>query len=397
MALALVGRSPQISHLREVIEKLKISNTPVLLQGETGTGKEIVARLIHGSKGEFVAFSCGAVHSATAGPALFGVSEEVVGGPQLGLLALAEGGTIFLDELECLPCETQLQLLRVLQDQSFQPCFSTNPPRRLNVRILSATNVDLEKLSKSGGFQQDLYYHLSAVTLQMTPLRERKEDIPDLIEFFIAKHAKENGKAPEYFSLSKECLDAMVGYYWPGNVRELHSALNHILIFSKGQTLRLDDLPPKILTSWVPFRSAAGIRVFLCHSSADKKSIRDLYEWLQKRGLKPWLDEYDLLAGQEWQPAITKAVRSSNIVLVCLSRNAVTKEGFVQKEIRIALDAADEKPEGSIFLIPVRLEPCEVPDRLRKWQWLDLFEGNGLEKLMVALATRANDREISSS
>jgi hypothetical protein len=227
----------------------------------------------------------------------------------------------------------------------------------------------------------------------MPPLRERRGDIPELIDFFVAEHARRCGQPREHFSLSKECLDAMVAYYWPGNVRELHSALSHMLVLSKEQILHLKDLPEKILTHLGTARSAAEIRVFLCHSSADKHSVRHLYGQLRDRGMKPWLDEHDLLAGQEWKPAIIKAVRSSNVVLVCLSRSAVTKEGFVQKEIRIALDAADEKPEGSIFLIPVRLEPCDVPDRLRRWQWLDLFERDGFEKLMTALATRTTDEQ----
>ncbi len=125
--------------------------------------------------------------------------------------------------------------------------------------------------------------------------------------------------------------------------------------------------------------------VFLCHSSADKHLVRDLHDRLKARGLRPWFDEVDLRPGQDWQLEITKAVRSSDVVLVCLSRNSVTKAGFVHKEIRIALDLADEKPDGSIFIIPARLDACDVPDRLRRWQWVDLFEKAGFEHLVSSL------------
>jgi hypothetical protein len=128
--------------------------------------------------------------------------------------------------------------------------------------------------------------------------------------------------------------------------------------------------------------------VFLCHASGDKPAVRALYQRLQADGFQSWLDEEHLLPGQDWQHEITAAVRSSSVVLVCLSRVSVTKEGFVQKEIKQALDVADEKPEGSIFIIPVRLEDCDVPMRLRRWHWVNLYEGSGYTRLLSALRTR---------
>jgi hypothetical protein len=110
-------------------------------------------------------------------------------------------------------------------------------------------------------------------------------------------------------------------------------------------------------------------RVFLCHSSGDKAQVRDLYRRLRNDGFHPWLDEEDLLPGQDWSHEISKAVRASIIVLVCLSKTSITKAGYVQREIRYALDVADEQPDGTIFLIPVRLEECDVPERLRRWHW----------------------------
>ncbi len=115
------------------------------------------------------------------------------------------------------------------------------------------------------------------------------------------------------------------------------------------------------------------LRVFLCHASQDKPAVRELYHRLAKDGFQPWLDEEDLLAGHKWEVEIPRAVRGADVVLVCLSRGSVNKEGYVQKEIKFALDAADEKPEGTIFLIPFRLEDCPVPGRLSQWQWVDFF------------------------
>lgn len=131
------------------------------------------------------------------------------------------------------------------------------------------------------------------------------------------------------------------------------------------------------------------IRVFLCHTSADKPKIRELYRYLRKRGIKPWFDEEDLIGGQDWQSEIPNALSNSDVILVCLSKNAVTKEGYVQKEITFALDKALEKSEGAIFIIPVRLEECIVPQRLNRYQWVDLYREDGHKRLMTSLNTRA--------
>lgn len=131
------------------------------------------------------------------------------------------------------------------------------------------------------------------------------------------------------------------------------------------------------------------LKVFLCHSSNDKPTVRDLYRHLLADGIAPWLDEEDLLPGQEWEKAIPKAVKSSDAVIVCLSRGSITKAGYVQKEIKFALDAAQEQPEDTIFIIPLRLEKCDVPVQLRGWQWADYFEDAGYQRLFKALQHRA--------
>ncbi len=144
----------------------------------------------------------------------------------------------------------------------------------------------------------------------------------------------------------------------------------------------------------IPSRS---LRVFLCHSPADKPAVRELYQRLHDDVFEPWLDEEDLLPGQDLQLEIPKAVRNSDVVIVCLSRNAISKEGYVQKDLRDALDVADEKPEGTILLIPLKLERCEVPERLTRWHWVDHFDPNGYVRLIKALRARANSLSATTS
>ena len=142
-------------------------------------------------------------------------------------------------------------------------------------------------------------------------------------------------------------------------------------------------------------KASRMLRVFLCHASGDKPAVRKLHQRLCAEGVDAWLDEEKLLPGHDWPLEISKAVRASDVVIICLSRGSITKEGFVQKEIRLALDVADEKPEGTIFLIPARLEACEVPERLNRWHWVNLYEARGHERLMRALQARAKTLGIS--
>lgn len=144
-------------------------------------------------------------------------------------------------------------------------------------------------------------------------------------------------------------------------------------------------------------KSVRTLRVFLCHASEDKSAVRNLYKRLQGEGLDPWLDEEDLVGGQDWELEIPKVVRSTDVVIVCLSQGSITKTGYVQKEIKEVLDVADLQPEGTIFVIPARLEACEVPTRLRKWQYIDLFDERGYERLLRALRKRIETIGIAVS
>jgi eukaryotic-like serine/threonine-protein kinase len=195
-------------------------------------------------------------------------------------------------------------------------------------------------------------------------------------------------------------------YTPPGIVHGIHEsrqAIQRIKAVLHNWNVAVDDLPDDEEIApppFTPFVEEAGsprrLKVFLCHSSGDKPAIRNLYQRLRAEGIAPWLDEEDLVPGQDWRHEIPKAVRESDIVIICLSRQSATKIGYVQKEIKYALDVADEQPEGTIFLIPLKLEECDVPERLRRWQWVNFFEDRGYEKLMRALQARATAMEAAT-
>ena len=135
------------------------------------------------------------------------------------------------------------------------------------------------------------------------------------------------------------------------------------------------------------------LKVFLCHAKDDKRKVRELYRYLHRRQVKPWLDEIDLIGGQDWQAEIPKALATSDAIIICLTKNSIDKQGYIQKEIKFALDKALEMPEGRIFIIPVRFEECDVPSSLSRYQWVDLFDEAGYSKMMKALSFRASQLE----
>jgi hypothetical protein len=161
-----------------------------------------------------------------------------------------------------------------------------------------------------------------------------------------------------------------------------------------GKTRLLQEMS-KIAQTADFLDSSQFLRVFLCHSSGDKSSVRGIYKKLSLYQLDIWLDEKRLLPGQDWNLEITKAVRASDVVLVCLSHRSISKAGYVQKEIKYALDLADEQPEGAIFIIPVKLDDCEIPERLRRWQWVEISVDGGFEKLIQSLKHRAKTLGLS--
>jgi len=224
-APVLVGNSARIRHVLKLVEKLGRCRWPVLLQGETGTGKEVVARAIYGVNpaGPFVTIDC----SSLVGPGAVT--------PKTGLIETADGGTAFFDEIGELPLDLQAKLLRVLQEKEFRPVGSL-VQRRSDFRVIAATNRDLAKEVEKGTFRRDLFYRLNVVNMRLSPLRDRKEDIPALIGHFLGRYGKSHTLLPE-------TLEAMVSYDWPGNVRELENCIQHLVAINSGPLLHVSDLP----------------------------------------------------------------------------------------------------------------------------------------------------------
>ena len=213
---------------------------PVLIQGESGTGKEVAARSLYNSnqRGAFVPIDCGSLVGALMESELFGHTRGAftgAGEAKRGLIELANGGTAFLDEIGDLPLELQVKLLRVLQEKEFRPVGSLQR-MRVDVRILAATHRNLEREVKAGRFREDLFHRLNVIRLTLPPLRDRKEDIPLLIERFLESEGRR-------FILTHEVAEALSAYDWPGNIRELKNCLDRMTAFSSGPLLHLADLP----------------------------------------------------------------------------------------------------------------------------------------------------------
>jgi len=231
--------------LYRIIAKAAQSSHPVLIMGESGTGKELVARCIHYSgqvhDKPFIPVDCGSLVPTLIESELFGYAKGAFTGAiraKDGLLAIANGGTVFLDEIGELPVDLQAKLLRAIQEREIRPVGST---RRvpIQVRILAATNRDLEKAVAEGTFRRDLYFRLNVLSLRIPPLRERKQDIPLLAEHFLERLARTTGTQR---TLSQEALKAMIEYDWPGNVRELENCLERACAMSSGPVLQVGDL-----------------------------------------------------------------------------------------------------------------------------------------------------------
>ncbi|MEK7750855.1 MAG: sigma-54 dependent transcriptional regulator, partial [Acidobacteriota bacterium] len=239
----IIGQSARMRQVLRMVEKLGRCRWPVLLLGETGTGKEVVARAIHNVLGErpFVTIDCSSMVGPLMESELFGhVKGSFTGAYQskLGLIEMANGGSAFFDEIGELPLDLQAKLLRVLQQKEFRPVGSLTP-RHSDFRIIAASNRDLAREVERGAFRRDLYYRLSVVNLRITPLRDRKEDIPSLIAHFMERYGNRQ-------VLSREALDAILSYDWPGNVRELENCVQHMLAMNSGPLLHTAELPSSV-------------------------------------------------------------------------------------------------------------------------------------------------------
>src|SRR6266852_1489253 len=245
----LIGVSAKMQHVYKIIEKVSQHEYPVLILGESGTGKELVARSIHFSGPRkdrpFAPVDCSSLVPTLIESELFGyVKGAFTGAMQAkqGLLEAAQGGTLFLDEIGDMPVDLQAKLLRALQEREVKPVGSTER-RRINVRIIAATNRDLDAAIRSGSFRQDLYFRLNVVQIKLPPLRERKSDIPLLVTSFLDKFTDPQGPAR---TISEDAMRRLVAYDWPGNVRELENAIERAVALGSGPIVHLADLPTNL-------------------------------------------------------------------------------------------------------------------------------------------------------
>ena len=245
----LVGKSPEMEKLYRILSKVTFSTHPVLILGESGTGKEMVARSIHfhgpNAPKPFVPVDCGSLVPTLIESELFGhVKGAFTGADRAkdGLLAAADGGTVFLDEIGELPLDLQAKLLRALQEKEVRPVGATQA-RPISARVLAATNRDLATMVEQGKFRKDLFFRLNVVNLKIPPLRERRRDIPLLAMYFLARMEKQTGVVR---TLSDESLRVLTEYDWPGNVRELENAIERAGALSSGPVLHMGDLPTQL-------------------------------------------------------------------------------------------------------------------------------------------------------
>ncbi len=246
-AADMIAKAPAMARVLSLCTKAAKSTIPVLIEGETGVGKELIARIIQGTGDRagkpFITVNCGAIPPNLVESILFGHKKGSFTGAtsdQAGKFAEAHNGTLFLDEVGELPLETQVKLLRALQEGEIEPLGAAKP-ERVNVRVISATNRRLLNLAKSGEFREDLYYRLNVFPIYVPPLRERLEDVPGLVAHFIARFAAEAGK--RVLGISPVALDLLTGYAWPGNIRQLENAVYRAIVLTDGAFLETVDFP----------------------------------------------------------------------------------------------------------------------------------------------------------
>lgn len=251
----IVGSSPALQSALSRVAKVAPTDSTVLITGETGTGKELIARAIHKrsqrSSGAFASVNCAAIPRDLIASELFGHEKGAFTGAiqrRLGRFESAEGGTIFLDEVGELPAETQVALLRVLQEREYQR-VGGNESLEADVRVVAATNHDLHAAIAEGKFREDLFYRLNVFPIEVPPLRERKEDIPLLVEYFVGRYASKAGK--NITGINKKSMEILQAYSWPGNIRELQNVIERSVIICDSENLSVDE-------SWLARRSAVA-------------------------------------------------------------------------------------------------------------------------------------------
>ncbi len=248
-----IGKSPALEEVLDMIRQVAPSRANVLIQGETGTGKELVAQALHRlsprSKGKLVTVHCAALPPTLLESELFGHEKGAFTGAterRAGRFEWADGGSVFLDEIGEIEPQVQVKILRVLEQRQFER-IGGRETLEVDVRLIAATNRDLQAEVAAGRFREDLYYRLNVVTITLPPLRERREDVPLLAQSFLQEFAEENGKALEGFTT--DCMQALMGYDWPGNIRELRNAVERMVVLARQPRLTVRDLPATIRQS----------------------------------------------------------------------------------------------------------------------------------------------------
>ncbi|HEX7319013.1 MAG TPA: sigma-54 dependent transcriptional regulator [bacterium] len=246
----LIGKSPKMAAVFEMIKTVAPTKSTVFIRGESGTGKELVARAIHGlslrNNESFIAAACGAIPETLLEAELFGYEKGAFTGAttqHMGRIEMADKGTIFLDEIGDISPKTQVDLLRFLQEREFRR-IGGKELIKVDIRIIAATNKNIEEMIANRQFREDLYYRLNVITITIPPLRERKEDIPILIEHFFTKYSVETNKPG--LRVSEDAMKVLMEYHWPGNVRELENTIEHAIVVTSSTEITVNDLPAQV-------------------------------------------------------------------------------------------------------------------------------------------------------
>ncbi len=284
----MVGQSPAIERVLSMIEKVASFKSTVLLTGESGTGKELAARALHDCSPRadqpFVAINCGAIPADLLESELFGHVKGAftdASTDKEGLFRAADGGTLLLDEIAELPQNLQVKLLRVLQEEEIRPVGSSQP-LSVDVRIIAATLHDLEQLVDQGDFRQDLFYRLHVIGIDIPPLRQRRSDIPLLVDHFLARQNQRLNTAVK--GVTDAALDLLMAYHWPGNIRELHNCIERGVVICEGERIGVDDLPPTIADADPTYDTLFD---------SDELSIKKMSARLEKHLITRALEETD--------------------------------------------------------------------------------------------------------
>jgi two-component system nitrogen regulation response regulator GlnG len=339
---ALIGRPPRMQEVYKTIGRIAGTDVTVLLRGESGTGKELVARAIHHysrrSGRPFVAVSCAAIPGTLLESEMFGHERGAFTDAKerkLGRFELAHGGTLYLDEIGDMPVELQTKLLRALQERRIER-VGGHESIAVDVRVLAATNRDLEALMREGKFREDLYYRLNVVALHLPPLRERRRDIPLLVEHFLAKYAEDLGER----GIAPEALDRLVGHEWAGNVRELENVIQRAMVMATAGVILPEHLPIG------PVSAAASVAVDANLEDLIERKLMDCVRGLRERGSA---NLYDLVVALVEKPLLRAVLRETGgnqvraAQILGINRNTLRKK---LTEHGIEPDTLGEDPRG---------------------------------------------------